>query len=532
LTYEITSLPANGTLYDGSTAISSLGSSGYVLSGNQVNYLPNANYNGSDSFTFKTNDGSLDSSPATVSLTVTPVNDAPTASASPAAPTLDEDSQATVTLSGSDLETAAADLTFTITALPAHGSLTKDGSALAQGDSFTGSPADVVYTPDANYNGPDSFAFKTSDGSLDSSVVTVSLTITPVNDAPTASASDGNPDSAANSAQLPEDTQTTVTLSGSDVDTAAADLTFTITALPAHGSLTKDGSALAEGDSFTGSPADVVYTPNANYNGPDSFVFKTSDGSLDSSPATVSLDVTPVNDVPTAHDDHSPSTMENAPPITIDLRPLVSDVETSNAHLTYTIVSGPSHGVLQEISGANGTFSYRSNLNYSGSDSFTYKVTDRGDPDDCVGTSSISCSDRLDSEVKTVPIEIKPSPAPPTSPTPVQVGLTRPRIETVPINQIAKLPRYCASRRHFRIRLRGPRGDRLVKAQVFINGRQVRVVRGRRLTSQVDLRGLPKGRFTVTIIVTTESGRQLRGTRRYHTCIPRIVRKHKRPPKV
>jgi uncharacterized repeat protein (TIGR01451 family) len=538
LTYAITGLPADGTLYDGSTPITSVGPSGYVLSGNQVTYLPNPDYNGPDSFAFKTSDGSLDSSAATVSLTVTPVNDAPTASASPAAPTIDEDTQATVTLRGSDVETAAANLRFTITELPAHGTLKKDGSALAAGDSFTGSPADVVYEPNPNFNGSDSFKFALSDrGDPDdcgtpsttcdgakSDTKTVSLTVNPVNDAPSASAGD---------ATVAEDGTTTVTLSGSDIETAAANLRFTITALPAHGSLTKDGSALAQGDSFTGSPADVVYEPNPDYNGPDSFAFKTSDGSLDSSAATVSLTVTPVNDAPTAEDDHSPSTVENAPPITIDLRPLVSDVETSKAHLTFTIVSGPSHGTLQEISEANGTFSYRPNLNYNGSDSFTYKVTDRGDPDDCTDASSVSCADQLDSGIRTVPITIKPAPAPPASPTPPAQALpTRRRIEIVPIKIIAKLPQRCASRRHFGIRLRGPSGDPLVKATVFVNGRRVRVVRGRRLTSVVNLRGLPKGRFKVTIVVITKSGRQLSGTRRYRTCTPRIVGKHKLPPKV
>src|SRR2546422_11700337 len=119
----------------------------------------------------------------TVSLTVTPVNDAPTASASPASPTLAEDSQATVTLAGSDLETAPADLQFKITALPAHGTLTRDGTALALGDSFTGSPTHVASTPDPNYNGPDHFAFELNDRSLDSSTATPSLTGTPANDA-------------------------------------------------------------------------------------------------------------------------------------------------------------------------------------------------------------------------------------------------------------------------------------------------------------------------------------------------------------
>jgi hypothetical protein len=72
-----------------------------------------------------------------------------------------------------------------------------------------------------------------------------------------------------------------------------------------------------------------------------------------------------------------------------------------------------------------------------------------------------------------------------------------------------------------------------MSAKVFVNGRQVKVVRGRRLVSPVDLRGLPKGRFVVKILVTTSSGRHLVGTRRYHTCIPRLSgQKHKRPPKL
>src|SRR5207247_24384 len=99
----------------------------------------------------------------TVELTITPVNDAPSATATPQSPSLAEDGQATVTLSGSDAETAAADLQFKITALPAHGTLSKDGTALAAGDSFTGSPADVVYQPDPDYNGPDQFKFELTD---------------------------------------------------------------------------------------------------------------------------------------------------------------------------------------------------------------------------------------------------------------------------------------------------------------------------------------------------------------------------------
>ena len=82
----------------------------------------------------------------------------------------------------------------------------------------------------------------------------------------------------------------------------------------------------------------------------------------------------------------------------------------------------------------------------------------------------------------------------------------------------AALPRRrCVSRRNFRIRLR--RG--LVSARVYVNRRRVRTIRGRRLRAPVDLRGLPRGRFTVRIVGRTRSGRRVVARRAYRTCVPR-----------
>ena len=116
-----------------------------------------------------------------------------------------------------------------------------------------------------------------------------------------------------------------------------------------------------------------------------------------------------------------------------------------------------------------------------------------------------------------------PTPAPASTPSPTPAPARPAPQRTVPIQQVASLPsaRRCVSRRRFRIRLRAPRGDTLRRGEVHVNGRRVRVVRGRRLTAPVDLRGLPKGRFKVEIRVTTRSGRLLRGTRRYRTCTPK-----------
>ena len=86
---------------------------------------------------------------------------------------------------------------------------------------------------------------------------------------------------------------------------------------------------------------------------------------------------------------------------------------------------------------------------------------------------------------------------------------------------VAPSNRRCLSRRNFRIRLRHPRGSRIVAATVRVNGRRVATRRGRRVTAPVDLRGLPRGRYTVSITALLDTSRVVRGVRRYRTCAPR-----------
>jgi hypothetical protein len=88
----------------------------------------------------------------------------------------------------------------------------------------------------------------------------------------------------------------------------------------------------------------------------------------------------------------------------------------------------------------------------------------------------------------------------------------------------------CVSRRNFRIRLKQPKGFKLKSAYVNVNGRRAKTVTGKRVTAPVDLRGLPKGRFTVQITVITTTGAIITGTRRYRTCAPK--RQTVKPPKL
>lgn len=90
--------------------------------------------------------------------------------------------------------------------------------------------------------------------------------------------------------------------------------------------------------------------------------------------------------------------------------------------------------------------------------------------------------------------------------------------------KVVSLPsaRKCRSRRSFPIRFKAPGADPVKEATVLVNGRRVRVVRGAdRLSAGVDLRGLPKGRYTVTIRMITVSGKTITGKRRYRTCVPK-----------
>src|SRR5213076_2258939 len=144
-------------------------------SNGSFSYLPAANYNGPDSFTYKANDGQADSGVATVGITITGVNDAPVAVndsyTTPEDTTLDVAARG-VLINDSDVD--GDTLSAILVSQPTHGVLT-----LNTNGGFT-------YLPATNYNGADSFTYKANDGALNSGIATVSITITGVNNAPVA----------------------------------------------------------------------------------------------------------------------------------------------------------------------------------------------------------------------------------------------------------------------------------------------------------------------------------------------------------
>src|SRR5262249_8668408 len=132
-------------------------------------------------------------------------------------------------------------------------------------------------------------------------------------------------------------------------------LTAQLVSGPAHGALT-----LNPNGSFT-------YTPAANYNGPDGFWYRASDGTNLGDAVAVTLTVNPVNDAPVASND-SYSVDEDGVLTVAAPGVLGNDVDADGTTPSASLVSGPGHGVLSF--NANGSFTYTPSANYHGSDSF------------------------------------------------------------------------------------------------------------------------------------------------------------------
>ena len=356
----VVSIPPGSTLLlaDGTTPVVA----GQTLTPAQATDLlfrPAHDFNGDLQFTFTvTDDQGATSTPATVAIGVIPVNDAPIAhddnatGAANDALTTPEDTALTIapaTLLANDTDVDGDTLTITSVQSATHGSV-----ALVAGQ--------VVFTPDANYNGPASFTYTVSDGHGGTASATVNVAVTPVNDAPVATGDSYSTD---------EDTALTVPAAGvlaNDSDVEGDALAAVLVAGPQHGTL-----ALNADGSFT-------YTPDANYNGPDSFSYKANDGSADSNVATVSINVLSVNDPPTPQNDNATGAANDAlttPEDTaLTIAPatlLANDTDIDGDTLSITSVQSATHGNVALVAGQ---VVFTPDANYNGPASFTYTVSD------------------------------------------------------------------------------------------------------------------------------------------------------------
>ena len=323
--------PAHGTISD-------LG--GFFI------YTPYPNFFGTDSFTYYANDGSQNSTPTLVHITVLPVNDAPIAAND--AIITNEDTPVGIPILSNDTDVDDV-LNATMIVLinsPTQGTLTINTTA-----------GTVVYSPNLNYNGNDSFTYQVKDaaGAL-SNTATVAITINPVNDAPIANA---------DFATTPEDTPVSipVLVNDTDVDSSLDAASLVVVANPLNG--------LAVVQPSTGM---IEYTPKENFTGIDSFTYtvKDSEGAA-SAPVSVTITVSPVNDVPVAVNDQA-STNENTP---VDIDVISNDIDVDNdlTPVSVVITTNPVHGTVV-LNPVTGLVTYTPEADFSGNDSFTYTLQD------------------------------------------------------------------------------------------------------------------------------------------------------------
>ncbi len=204
-------------------------------------------------------DGNGGMAEKTVTVIVVADNSPPTADARSV--TTAEDTVAAIMLSGTDPDGDA--LTFVVRTQPAHGTL-------------WGTPPNITYTPNSNFNGSDGFTFLVTDGHLDSDPATVAIAVNAVNDAPVAYAQ---------SIETDEDQAKSMALLGFDVDGDA--LSYEILSGPSNGTLSGSGS-------------NRTYLPSPDFNGTDQFSFRVHDGLAYSAATPIAINVKPINDPPVA----------------------------------------------------------------------------------------------------------------------------------------------------------------------------------------------------------------------------------------
>ncbi|AZQ85138.1 tandem-95 repeat protein [Colwellia sp. Arc7-635] len=348
------------TLTINTTPVSNVNNGSLNLSSNgSFRYIPNSNFSGSDSFIYQVSDGNGGSAQATVNLTINGVNDTPVLTAD--SYSVDEDNELRLLvgdinqLLSNDSDADGDTLTVNTTPI----TTTSNGSLTLNSDgSFS-------YNPQLDFNGTDSFIYEVSDGHGASAQASVSLTVNPVNDIPLLTN---------DSYAIDEDLTLTKLVGDIDQllsnDSDADGDTLTINTTPV--SNVNNGSLnLSSNGSFR-------YIPNSNFSGSDSFIYQVSDGNGGSAQATVNLTINAVNDTPVLTADSYSVDEDNELRLLVgDINQLLSndsDADGDTLTVNTTPITTTSNGSLTLNS--DGSFSYNPQLDFNGTDSFIYEVSD------------------------------------------------------------------------------------------------------------------------------------------------------------
>ena len=327
-----------------------------VMNGNNIDYSPALNANGSDSFSYTVTDGHV-SATATVTVTITAMNDDPETTNDPLEVNEDE-VKTTVNVLLNDDDVDGDNL-----------SVTAGNPTASLGTVVNNNDGTFTYTPLTDLSGTDSFGYTVTDGNGGSATGTVNVNIIAVNDAAVAVDDDYMTD---------EDTAFTtadVLLNDSDGGDGG---TKTVTEA--------DTASQNEGTVANNNDGTFNYTPATNFNGTDSFDYIVSDdGGTTFDTGTVTITINPVNDSPVAMDD-TDSTNEDVVITTVNVLVNDSDVENDALFVDLFDATSTSGGIVTD--NKNGTFNYTPAADFNGDDTFTYTVSDGKDSD--IGTVTIS----------------------------------------------------------------------------------------------------------------------------------------------
>jgi hypothetical protein len=160
-------------------------------------------------------------------------------------------------------------------------------------------------------------------------------------------------------ASVDEDNSVSIAVLGNDSDPDGDTPTISAVGNPPHGSAVQVGNA-------------IEYSPDANYNGADSFAYTITDGKGGSDSATVNVTVNPVNDLPVANDDNGITTAYET---AVDIDVLDNDSDVDGDILSVAVVGNGTNGVVT-IAGGGSYVTYQPNSGFSGDDAFTYTAAD------------------------------------------------------------------------------------------------------------------------------------------------------------
>lgn len=322
-----------------------------------VIYVPTANYNGADQFTYRVTDGSSGTAQATVFVTVDPVNDNPVAVNDSLTANEDEQNKFLDVLAN---DTLGPDTNETLR-VNSIGARSHGGTA-----SIGPNGTHILYSPAANFSGAETFTYTIDDGRGGTATGTVTVTVSEVNDNPQAL------DDTVNGV-LEDSGERTITVLANDTIAPDSGETLTVTGVNLTGTR---GTARVATDGRS-----VLYTPAANHFGADTFRYTISDGRGGTDDAFVTVLIENVNDPPDAVADTFTIARGTSANV---LNVLPNDTSGPNETdtLTVTQVTQGNNGGTLTVGTNGANVLYTPSATFLGDETFTYTVSDgRGGTD-------------------------------------------------------------------------------------------------------------------------------------------------------